>query len=96
MFMACMSKNQNRLKKESSIKSKPIRQKTAIGWIKAALLHHGKYLDHHLFTLGINTANRTNEILSISTERILGTPYSIMIKVKYCVARISMLNPHHI
>ncbi len=64
-------KNPNHPKKGTSIKVEPIRQKAAIERIKAALLHHGKFRDHCLFTLGINTAFRANELLSISIEQVL-------------------------
>lgn len=63
-------KNKNHPKKGSSIKVEPIRQKAAIDRIKAALLHNGKYRDHCLFTLGINTAYRANELLSITIGQV--------------------------
>lgn len=61
-----MTNNPNHPKKGSSIKVEPIRQKAAIERIKAALLRGGKYRDHCIFTLGINTAFRANELLSIT------------------------------
>lgn len=62
--------NPNHPKKGSSIKVQPIRQKAAIDRIKAALLHAGKYRDFCLFTLGINTAYRANELLSITLDQV--------------------------
>ncbi len=62
-------RNPNHPKPGSSIKVEPIRQKAAIERIKAALLHNGKYRDHCLFTLGINTAYRANELLSITIQQ---------------------------
>ena len=64
-------KNQNHPKKGTSIKVEPIRQKAAIDRIKAALLHNNKYRNHCLFTLGINTAFRANELLSITIEQVI-------------------------
>jgi len=65
-----MDKNQNHPKKGSSIKVEPIRSKAAIERIKAVLLHAEKYRDHCLFSLGINTAYRANELLSITVGQI--------------------------
>ncbi len=64
--------NPNHPKKGSSIKVEPIRKKAAIERIKAALLHADKYRDHCLFTLGINTAWRANELLSITVGQVAG------------------------
>lgn len=61
--------NPNHPKKGSSIKVEPIRSKKAIERIKADLLHRGKYRDHCFFVLGINTAYRANELLSITTRQ---------------------------
>lgn len=61
--------NPNHPQKGSSIKVEPIRQKAAIERIKGVLLHHNKYRDHAIFTLGINTAYRANELLSITVEQ---------------------------
>ena len=65
-----MTNNPNHPKKGSSIKVEPIRQKTAIERIKAVLLSNGKYRDHCLFTLGINTAFRANELLSLTVGQV--------------------------
>ena len=62
--------NPNHPKKGSSIKVEPIRQKAAIERIKAHLLHEGKYRDYCLFVLGINTAFRANELLSITVGQV--------------------------
>lgn len=56
--------NQNHPKKESSIKVEPIRRKTAIDNLKKIL--QDKPRDYCLFVLGINTAYRANELLSIT------------------------------
>lgn len=65
-----MINNPNHPKKGSSIKVEPIRQKAAIERIKAVLLSKGKYRDHCLFTLGINTAFRANELLSLTVGQV--------------------------
>ena len=65
-----MTRNPNHPKKGSSIKVEPIRQKAAIERIKAVLLHAENYRDHCLFTLGINTAFRANELLSLSIGQV--------------------------
>lgn len=63
-----MSNNPNHPQKGSSIKVEPIRQKAAIERIKAMMLHKKQWRNQCLFTLGINTALRANELLSISVE----------------------------
>jgi integrase len=61
----------NRPQKGESIKVEPIRQKAAIERIKAVLLKNAQYRDHCLFTLGINTAFRANELLSLKIGQVL-------------------------
>lgn len=63
-------RNPNHPKKGSSIKVEPIRQKAAIERIKGRLLHEGKLRDHCLFTLGVNTAYRANELLSLQVGQV--------------------------
>lgn len=60
--------NPNRPAKGSSIKVEPIRKKTAIENIKKIL--QDKPRDLCLFTLGINTAYRANELLSIRLGQV--------------------------
>ena len=60
----------NRPKKGDSIKVEPIRNKTAIERIKGDLLRRKCYRDHCFFTLGINTAFRANELLSLLVEDV--------------------------
>lgn len=57
------SKNPNHPQKGSTIKVEPIRKKKSIEHIKRIL--RNKPRDYCLFTLGINTAYRANELLSI-------------------------------
>ncbi|MBW4661969.1 MAG: tyrosine-type recombinase/integrase [Drouetiella hepatica Uher 2000/2452] len=52
----------------STIKVEPIRDKKAIGRIKKVLADHPR--DLCLFTLGINTAYRANELLSIKVKQV--------------------------
>jgi integrase len=60
--------NPNRPKPGSRIKVEPIRTKKAIEIIKRSLYH--KPRDLCLFTLGINTAYRANELLSITVGQV--------------------------
>lgn len=55
-------------KKGSSIKVEPIRSKRAIGNIKKILIDNPR--DLCLFTMGINTAFRANELLSIKVDDV--------------------------
>jgi len=67
------SKNPNHPKKGSSIKSEPIRDPTDIARIKSNLIH--KPRDHLLFVMGVNTAYRMNELLSLQIKHVLyGVP----------------------
>jgi len=63
-------RNPNHPQKGSSIKVEPIRSKKTIENIKGILLHASNYRDHCLFTLGINTAFRANELLSITVGQV--------------------------
>lgn len=56
--------------KGSSIRVDPIRDVRAIARIKKHLYKDGKYRDLCLFTLGINTAWRANELLSITVGQV--------------------------
>ena len=58
--------NPNHPKKGSSIKVDPIRDLNAISRIKRSLIQSDNLRDHCLFTLGINTGWRANELLSIN------------------------------
>src|SRR5687768_2351333 len=60
--------NPNRPKPGSRIKVEPIRTKKAIEIIKRSL--YEKPRDLCLFTLGINTAYRANELLSITVGQV--------------------------
>ncbi len=60
--------NTNRPKTGSSIKVEPIRAKTAIENIKKILRDNPRNLC--LFTLGMNTAYRANELLSIRLSQV--------------------------
>ena len=60
--------NPNHPKPGSSIKVEPIRKKSAIERIKKILADNPR--DLCLFTLGINTAYRANELLSIRVEQV--------------------------
>ncbi len=62
------SQNPNHPVLGSSIKVDPIRSKAAIENIKKILMHQPR--NYCLFTLGINTAFRANELLSIQIEQV--------------------------
>lgn len=62
--------NPNHPKKGAAIKVDPIRDISVIAHIKASLLHARQYRNHALFCLGINTAWRANELLSLRVEHI--------------------------
>lgn len=70
-------KNPNHPKKGSSIKADPIRDVAAIARIKDML--RGTPRDHLLFVMGVNTAYRINELLSLQVRHVLrGTPGHII------------------
>ena len=67
--MACKKgENPNHPLKGSTIHVEPIREKTAIKRIKKMLRDHPR--DLCLFTLGINTAFRANELLSLQVNQV--------------------------
>lgn len=61
---------QNHPKPGSSIKVEPIRDFDAIQEIKQNLIDAGKWRDYCLFTLGINTAYRASELLSLTVGQV--------------------------
>lgn len=71
--------NPHHPKKGSTIKVEPIRDRKAIKRIKKMLADHPR--DLCLFTLGINTAFRANEILSIKVGKVrhleAGAPFDL-------------------
>ncbi len=60
--------NPNHPEPGASIKVDPIRSKAAIENIKKILMHQPR--NYCLFVLGINTAFRANELLSIQIEQV--------------------------
>jgi len=62
------SRNANHPKKGSSIKVEPIRELDAVRAIKTSLVDRPR--DLCLFTLGINTAYRANELLSLTVGQV--------------------------
>jgi integrase len=70
--MKMSGKNPNHPSLGSSIKVEPIRRKKAIENIKAILAKKHDSRDLCLFTLGINTAYRANELLSIKVGDVKG------------------------
>lgn len=66
--MAVKSGNQNHPKKGAAIKVNPIREVSHINAIKALLTNHPR--NFCLFVLGINTAFRANELLSLTVGQV--------------------------
>lgn len=62
--------NPNHPRKGSSIKVDPIRNLSAIAQIKRDLANQENWRDYCLFTLGINTGWRANELLSIKVGQV--------------------------
>jgi len=62
--------NPNHPKKGASIKVDPIQELVAIAQIKEMLVEREKWRDHCIFTLGINTAWRANELLSLTVGHV--------------------------
>ena len=62
--------NPNHPRKGASIKVDPIRDIEVIERIKQNLLSSGQYRNYCLFVLGINTAWRANELLSIRVGQV--------------------------
>lgn len=62
--------NPNHPRKGSSIKVDPIRDMRHIEDIKRNLLDNGNMRDYCLFTLGLNTAWRANELLSLRVKDV--------------------------
>lgn len=77
--------NPHRPQQGSSIKVEPIRTKTAIANIKKILAD--KPRDLCLFTLGINTAWRANELLSIRMGQVRGTNAGDTLELKQSKTR---------
>jgi len=63
--------NPNHPRKGSSIRAEPIRNLNDIAKIKHSLASKKRYRDLCLFSLGINTAWRANELLSITVGQAL-------------------------
>ncbi len=61
---------QNHPKRGSSIKVEPIRERDSIREIKDHLTEKGLWRDYCLFTLGINTAYRASDLLSLTVGQV--------------------------
>jgi hypothetical protein len=91
--MACKKgENPNHPPKGSTIHVEPIREKTAIKRIKKMLRDHPR--DLCLFTLGINTAFRANELLALTVNQVehLGQGDVLAMWLLPCLLRISAYN----
>lgn len=65
-----LTQAQNHPRRGSSIKVEPIRDLDAIREIKDELIEAGKWRDYCLFTLGINTAYRASDLLSLTIGQV--------------------------
>lgn len=74
--------NPNRPKKGASIKVDPIRDLGVIQTIKRNLVMADKPRDLALFTMGINTAWRANELLSIRVGQVRGLAEGDVLELK--------------
>lgn len=72
--------NPNHPKRGSTIKVEPIRDKKAIKRIKTLLADHPR--NYCLFVLGINTAYRANELLSLTTNQVRGLQVGDVLDIK--------------
>lgn len=68
--------------KGSAIRVDPIRDINAIARIKRYLEQNHKLRDLCLFTLGVNTAWRANELLSIKVRQVQGLDIGDMVELK--------------
>ncbi len=76
----------------STIKVEPIRDKRAIARIKKVLGDHPR--DLCLFTLGINTAYRANELLSIKVRQVRSLNVGDVLELKQSKThKVSSRNP---
>ena len=88
--------NPHHPRKGAAIKVDPIRDLSAIARIKRNLEREGKYRDLCLFTLGINTGWRANELLSIRVGDVEHLKDYDMLELKQSKNkkyRITPLNP---
>ncbi len=65
-----LTQARNHPRRGSSIKVEPIRDLDAIREIKDRLIEAGKWRDYCLFTLGINTAYRASDLLSLTVGQV--------------------------
>ncbi len=79
--------NPNHPKPGSSIKVEPIRTKTAIENIKKILRDNPRNLC--LFTLGINTAYRANELLSIRLGQVRNVQVGDALELKQSKTKLN-------
>lgn len=78
--MANPNPNANHPRKGASIKVQPIRSRDAIQCIKDNLKHQPRNLC--LFTLGINTAYRANELLSLTIGQVVNIRAGDVLEIK--------------
>lgn len=78
--MMAKGQNSNHPKKGASIKVQPIRSLDAIQHIKRQL--HDQPRNLCLFTLGINTAYRANELLSLKVGHVIGLQAGDVLDIK--------------
>lgn len=85
--------NPNHPKKGSSIKVDPIRDLAIIQRIKRNLMDADKPRDLALFTLGVNTAWRANELLSIRVGQVRGLGEGGVLELKQSKTNAYRITP---
>ena len=76
------AQDRNHPRKGSSIKVEPIRELVSIREIKHHLWSEGRYRDYCLFTLGINTAFRASEMVSLTIGQVEYLEHGDLLEVK--------------
>ena len=85
--------NPNHPRKGASIRVDPIRDIDAIARIKRTLISQDRIRDHCLFTLGINTAWRANELLSLTVADVRGLKAGDELRIKQSKTRTYRVTP---
>ncbi|MEW8156799.1 MAG: tyrosine-type recombinase/integrase [Candidatus Thiodiazotropha endolucinida] len=77
-----LTQAQNHPRRGSSIKVEPIRDRKAIKEIQDNLIEAGKWRDYCLFTLGINTAYRASDLLSLTVGQVAHLQPGDLLEIK--------------
>ncbi|MES9948988.1 MAG: tyrosine-type recombinase/integrase [Candidatus Thiodiazotropha sp.] len=77
-----LTQARNHPRRGSSIKVEPIRDRKAIKEIQNDLIEAGKWRDYCLFTLGINTAYRASDLLSLTVGQVAHLQPGDLLEIK--------------